>query len=75
MTHNYPPVALYRDTSMVQQALYLDGKKCAPDFAPLAGARHASLTSTSEIEDSLPGDPAHRSPFAQHRLLTLLPSR
>jgi len=37
--------------------------------------RHASLTTTSEIEDSFPEDPAHRSPFAQHRLLTLLPGR
>jgi hypothetical protein len=37
--------------------------------------RHASLTTTSGIESSLPGDLTHRSPFAQQRLLTLLPGR
>jgi hypothetical protein len=38
-------------------------------------ACHASLTPTSETWSSLPGYLTCRSPFAQHRLLTLLPGR
>ena len=35
--------SLYRDTRNAQLKLYHDGKKCAPDFASLAGARHTLL--------------------------------